>query len=37
MEELVVEVNENTSVELQSLTVLVVPTGLNGLKPLEIE
>ena len=37
MEELVVEVNVNTSVELQSLTLLENPTGINVLKPLEIE
>ena len=37
MEELVVEVNVNMSVELQSLTLLEVPTGYTESKPLEIE
>ena len=38
MEELVIEVNVNMSVELQILTFLVVPTELTILpKPLEIE
>ena len=36
MEELVVEVNVNMSVELQSFTLLIVPTGLKRLKLLEI-
>ena len=37
MEEFVVEVNVNMSVELQSITLLQDPTGINLLKPLEIE
>ena len=36
MEELVVEVNVNMSVELQSLSVLVTPTTLCSPKPLEM-
>ena len=34
MEELIVEVNYNMSVELQSLTYLVIPTGFKELKLL---
>ena len=36
MMELVTEVNVNMSVELQSLLLLVVPTGLSVLKLLEV-
>ena len=37
MEKLVIEVNVNMSVELQSITLLKLPTRLSVLKPLEIE
>ena len=37
MEELLVEVNWNMSVELQSLTCIVVPIGLGVAKPLETD
>ena len=36
MDELVIEVNVNMSIEWQSLTLIAVPTGLSVLKPLEI-
>ena len=37
MDELVIEVNVNMSVELQSFSLEVAPSGLSVLKPLEIE